>query len=367
MKKIHLFRHSIAALLLTCAGAASGQSTNNTVDITSSAVPFLRIAPDARSTGMGNMGLATSPDANSGLWNLAKTPFADSTGSLAVNYSPWLRDITESVYLLHAGGYYKLDDKQAISANIRYFSLGNLPLTDHNGQLLKTSYPREMSFDVGYARKLTDRFGIGVAFRYINSSLVRGNLNAVRYKAATAVAGDVSLFYSGLNDAGQGFTAGLALSNLGSRIAYRGDSDQKEFLPANLGLGAAYTFAMQEDHKLMLGAEVNKLMVPKMTDVKEYYETGAMEAWFKSFSNNTWRFSGGAEYSFRNAFSARLGYVSGKKREGSVHEITAGIGGRYRMVGMNLSYLVPTGNGTNRNPLSNTLRIGLTVDFAAPR
>ncbi len=271
------------------------------------------------------------------------------------------------MYLLHAGGYYKLGADQAISANIRYFSLGNLPLTDYNGQLLKTSYPREMSFDLGYARKLTSNFGIGVAFRYISSSLVRGTLNAVRYKAANAVAGDISLFYSGVDDAGQGFTAGLALSNLGSRIAYRGDSDQKEFLPANLGLGGAYTFVMQEDHKLMLGAEVNKLMVPAMEDPKEYYETGAMEAWFSSFGNNTWRVSGGAEYTYRNAFSVRAGYVSGNKNEGRVQEITTGVGGRYRMVAMNLSYLVATGSGVNRNPLSNTLRIGLTVDLAGQR
>lgn len=364
MKKTYLFRASIAAMLLTSAGAASGQTTEP-VNITSSAVPFLRIPADARSAGMGNMGLATSPDANSGLWNLSKTPFADSTGSLAVNYSPWLRDVTKDVYLLHAGGYYKLGEQQAISANIRYFSLGNLPLTDYNGQLIKTSYPREMSFDIGYARKLTDRFGIGVAFRYIHSSLVRGNLNEVRYKPATAVAGDISMYYSGLNEDGQGLTAGLALSNLGSRIAYRGDSDQKEFLPANFGLGLAYTFVMQEDHRLMLGAEGNKLMVPEMNDVKEYYETGAMAAWFQSFGDNTWRASGGLEYSYRNAFSARLGYVSGNRQEGRIQEMTAGIGGRYRMVGMNLSYMVPTGSGSSRNPLSNTLRIGLTVDLAA--
>lgn len=366
MKKTYLLRSSLAALLLTFAGAASGQTTDP-LNITSSAVPFLRIPADARSAGMGNMGLATSADANSGLWNLAKTPFADSTGSLAVNYSPWLRDVTQDVYLLHAGGYYQLGNGQAISANIRYFSMGNLPLTDHNGQLIKTSYPREMSFDVGYARKLSDRFGIGVAFRYISSSLVRGNLNSVRYKAAMAVAGDVSLFYSALNDDGQGFTAGFALSNLGSRIAYRGDSDQKEFLPANMGLGGAYTFVMQEDHRLMIGAEVNKLMVPEMVDVQEYYATGAMEAWGKSFSHSTWRASAGLEYSFRNAFSARAGYSSGNRQEGRVKELTAGIGGRYRMVAMNLSYMVPTGNGANRNPLSNTLRIGLTVDLAQPQ
>lgn len=366
MKKTHLFRSTFAALLLASAGAASGQTTDP-INITSSAVPFLRIAADARATGMGNMGLATSADANSGLWNLAKTPFADSTGSLAVNYSPWLRDVTKSVYLLHAGGYYQIGNGQALSANIRYFSLGNLPLTDNNGQLIKTSYPREMSFDVGYARQLTDRFGIGVAFRYITSSLVRGNLNAVRYKPASAVAGDISLFYSGLNEAGQGFSAGLAITNLGSRISYRGDSDQKEFLPANLGLGGAYTFVMQEDHRLMLGLEVNKLMVPEMDDPKAYYETGAMEAWFSSFGNNTWRVSGGLEYMYRNAFSVRAGYVSGNKQEGRVQEITTGVGGRYHMVGLNLSYLVPTGSGVNRNPLSNTLRIGLTVDLASQR
>ncbi len=366
MKKTYLIRNTFAALLLASAGAASGQSTDP-VNITSSAVPFLRISPDARASGMGNMGLATSADANSGLWNLAKTPFADSIGSLAVNYSPWMRDVTKDVYMLHAGGYYQLGGGQAISANIRYFSLGNLPLTDHNGQELKTSYPREMAFDLGYARKLSERFGIGVAFRYISSSLVRGNLNAIRYKAAMAVAGDISLYYSGLNDEGQGFTAGFALSNLGSRIAYRGDSDQKEFLPANLGLGGAYTFVMQEDHRIMLGAEVNKLMVPAMDDVKEYYETGAMAAWFQSFGNNTWRVSGGAEYSYRNAFNARVGYISGNKNEGRIQEITAGVGGRYRMVAMNLSYVVPSGNGANRNPLSNTLRIGLTVDLAPPQ
>jgi len=216
----------------------------NTINVVTSAVPFLRISPDARAGGMGDLGLATSADANAQFYNVAKYAFAQHPTGLAATYTPWLKDLgLNDVYLASLAGYYQLDETQAISGSLRYFSLGNIQFTDNLGYNLNTFRPREFAIDAGYSRKLSENLSLGVALRYINSNLAGGQaVNGVSYKAGNAVAGDIGLYYNGEGEDGSGFAAGLALTNLGSKISYTNDATQKDFIPANFGLGATYTY-----------------------------------------------------------------------------------------------------------------------------
>ncbi len=189
-------------ILLTCVQAKAQDA--ETINVVTSAVPFLRISPDARAGGMGDVGIATSPDANSSFWNLAKTPFVKSKTSISVTYTPWLKDLgLNDVYLASLAGYHQLDEETAISSSIRYFSLGNIQFTDFAGNELQSFRPREVSFDIGYSRKLSEKLGLGIALRYINSNLAGGQaVNGVSYQSGNAVAADLSVFHNGVNSEG---------------------------------------------------------------------------------------------------------------------------------------------------------------------
>jgi hypothetical protein len=361
------------------------QTDANPINVVTTAVPFLRISPDARAGGMGDLGVATNPDANSSFWNLAKTPFNKTDFGVGLTYTPWLKDLgLNDVYLLSFGGYHKLDETQALSASIRYFSLGNIQFTDGNGNDFGSGRPREFGIDAGYSRKLSDNLGIGIALRYIHSNLVGGAPDqGSAYQAGNAVAGDISVFYTGVNDEGQGWNFGAAVSNLGSKIAYTKDATQKDFIPANLGLGAAYTKVFDETSKLMFGIDAHKLLVPtppQLTgnDVEDsisivnYRNKGVVGSWLSSFGDapggfseemKEFQFSLGTEYSYNNQFFARAGYFYENKDKGNRKYFTVGVGIKYNVFGLNFSYLVPTGAGINRNPLSNTLRFGLILDM----
>ncbi|HET6723519.1 MAG TPA: PorV/PorQ family protein, partial [Chitinophagaceae bacterium] len=173
------------------------------INVVTTAVPFLRISPDARAAGMGDLAIATSPDANASFWNLAKVPYNTNKGGISASYTPWLKDILSDVYLAAIAGYYKFDDLQAISGSLRYFSLGNIQFTDNLGNDLNTFRPREFGVDAGYSRKLSDKSGIGVGLKYIYSNLAQGPAAGNNYKAASAVAGDLAYFFNGHNDQGQ--------------------------------------------------------------------------------------------------------------------------------------------------------------------
>lgn len=348
-----------------------GFAQDNTpqVNIVTTAVPFLRISPDARAGGMGDAGIATSPDANSVFWNLAKTPFAKDRGGIAATYTPWLKDIAQDVFLANLGGYYQIDEEQALSASLRYFNLGQIQFVDFAGNPLNTSRPREFAFDLGYSRKLSENIGIGVSLRYINSNLANGSFNGVTYKAGNALAADLSLYGNGLNEEGAGFTYGISLSNLGTKIGYTNDAKSKDFIPANLGVGAAYTWVFQETSKFTLALDVNKLLVPALPaytgtaqdsiELADYHNMSVFSSWFKSFSNNAITFSAGAEYGYNDQLFLRAGYFYEGKEQGGRRYATAGVGLKYQTMTFNFSYLAPSGNGVTRNPLSNTLRFGI--------
>lgn len=380
MKKI-LFTFSCAMTLL--AGSVYAQNEEPRLNIVTTSVPFLRISTDARAGAMGDLGVATSPDANSSFYNLAKTPFNTAQSAIAATYTPWLKDLgLNDVYLLAASGYHKLDDNQALSASIRYFSLGNITLTDFSGNILQDTRPREMGIDVGYSRKLSDRLGLGIALRYIHSNLV-GNYAGGQYKAGNAVAGDVSLFYTGVDDRGQGWNFGATLTNLGSKIGYTSDASQKDYIPANLSLGTAYTHVFDDQNKIMLGVDIHKLLVPTppvptgdesvdLPALNDYRNKSVLGSWFSSFGDANGGFkeelkeftaSIGAEYSYDDLFFVRTGYFYEDKNKGNRKFFSVGVGLKYNFVGLNFSYLVPSGSGINRNPLSNTLRLGVVFDL----
>jgi hypothetical protein len=324
-------------------------------------------------------------------------PFNTSKGGVNVTYTPWLKKLVNDVYLASLSGYYKLDDLQSISGSLRYFSLGDIQFTDENGNNISSGRPREFGVDVGYSRRLSDRTGIGVGLKYINSNLAQGyagNGGNV-YKAGNAVAADLGFYHNRQDEAGQGLSFGAALTNLGSKIAYTDNAEQKDFIPANLGVGATYTRVLDESNKFTFGADINKLLVPTPpqfeiydgTDpaeadrvrerntqrARQYREQGVLSSWFKSFSDapngfseeiKEFQVSLGAEYWYNNQFAVRAGYFYEDKTKGNRRYFSTGVGLKYNVFGLNFSYLIPSGgSGANQNPLSNTLRFSLVFDL----
>lgn len=367
--------------------SAQAQTTSESINVVTSAVPFLRISPDARAGGMGEVGIATMADANSSFWNLSKIAFAKEKTAIGFTYTPWLKDLgLTDVYLASLSAYHKLDEEQAIAASVRYFSLGNIQFTDFAGNPLQENRPREFSVDFGYTRKLNTKLSLGVALRFINSSLANGSIGGVNYKAGNAFAGDVSLYHHGLNEQGNGWNWGVVLSNLGTKISYTNDAANRDYIPANLGIGVAYTKVFDETSKITFGVDVNKLMVPTpptatgdatldAANLSEYRNQGVLGSWFKSFGDagsfgselKEFQASIGAEYMYNDQFAFRAGYFYEDKDKGNRKYFTVGVGLKYNVAGLNFSYLVPSGNGVTRNPLSNTLRFGLTFDIASAK
>ncbi|MBM3443742.1 MAG: type IX secretion system outer membrane channel protein PorV [Bacteroidetes bacterium] len=355
----------------------------NSINVVTTAVPFLRISPDARAGGMGDLGVATSPDVNSQFYNVAKYAFAKNPTGIAMTYTPWLKDLgLNDVFLASLAGYYKLDETQAISGSLRYFSLGNIQFTDNLGNDLNSFRPREVAVDAGYSRILSDRLSLGVSLRYINSNLAGGQaISGVSYKPGNAVAGDIGLYYNTLSDDGSGISLGAAFTNLGSKISYTSDATQKDFIPANLSIGAVYTSVSNEVNKLSFGLDIHKLLVPTppllgdSAGLANYRSKSVVAGWFSSFGDapggfgeelREFYFSAGAEYTYNEQFSVRAGYFYEDKEKGNRQYFSLGAGFKYSSIGFNLSYLIPSGSGVNRNPLSNTIRFGLVFDLAQP-
>ncbi|HMJ48407.1 MAG TPA: type IX secretion system outer membrane channel protein PorV, partial [Ferruginibacter sp.] len=322
--------------------------------------------------------------------NIARTPFATSKMGVAINYTPWLRDLAvNDVFLASLAGYYKIDDQSAISASLRYFKLGSIQFTNDRGENLQEYKPREFAFDLGYSRKLSNKWGLGIAIRYINSNLASGQFGGQTYKAGSSVAGDLHLYHHGAKENGQGLNWGFTLSNLGSKISYSSDATQKDYIPANLGLGAAYTKVFDEANKITFAVDINKLLVPTPpilnqnpqnaadsasndAAIASYRDRGVMSSWIKSFGDADGKLneeiqeinvSLGAEYWYNNQFGFRAGYFYENKEKGNRKYFTVGAGVKYSVAALNFSYIFPTGSGTTRIPLSNTYRFGLVFDM----
>lgn len=373
--KLNIKKLTVCIAACTSFMATFGQNNDRKINVVTTAVPFLRISPDARAGGMGELGVATSADANSVFWNVGKASFADKKGSVAATYTPWFKDLgLNDVYLATMGGYMKLDDQSAITGSIRYFSLGNIQFTDNLGNDLQAFRPREFAFDAGYSRKLSEKTGLGVSLKYINSNLANGTVNGTTYKAGSTVAGDIGLYHKGT----QGFDWGVTLNNLGGKIAYTSDADKRDFIPANFAAGFTYNKEYDEENKLTLGIDIHKLLVPTPPSVGDslglvnYRSKGVVGSWFSSFGDAPGGFgeemrefslSAGAEYTYNNQFMFRAGYFWEDRTKGARQYFTMGAGVKYNMFGLNFAYLLPAGSGVNRNPLSNTMRFSLVFDF----
>lgn len=382
MKKVTL---KLTALVMLLGGTITVSQAQNRINVVTSAVPFLRISPDARSGGMGDVGIATTPDANAAFANIARTPFATSKVGVAINYTPWLRDLSvNDVFLASLAGYYKIDDQQAISASLRYFKLGSIQFTDALGNDLNEYNPKEFAIDLGYSRKLSKKFALGIAIRYINSNLAKGTYGSINYKAGSSVAGDLHFYHHGVKENGQGLNWGITLSNLGSKISYSSDATQKDYIPANLGVGLAYTKVFDESNKITFALDLNKLLVPtppilngtdssNQVELTKYRNRSVVSSWVNSFGGDgsdgiseelkEVTVAVGAEYFYNNQFGFRAGYFYENPNKGNRKYFTVGATVKYSVAALNFSYVFPTGSGTTRIPLSNTYRFGLVFDL----
>ena len=341
------------------------------------------IAPDARAAGLGDVGAATDPDVNSQYWNLAKYPFCISRAGIALNYTPWLRQLVNDIDLAYVAGYYRVGEYGALSGSLRYFSLGEV-YTDINGEdESMTVKPYEMSIDLGYSQMLSETFSLGVAVRWIYSDL--------RYdysedsKPASAFAADIGMYYNNylmLGNRECQLGLGLMASNIGSKISYYGD-EESQFIPANLRLGTSLMVPIDEYNRFTLAADANKLMVPTVPVQgvdetpgeyqdrvrKEYSDIGSIAGIFKSFHDAPGGFkeeleeiqwSVGAEYVYHDQFSLRAGYHHESESKGNRKYFTVGGGFRMNVFSLDVGYVISTAQS---NPLDQTLRFTLAFDM----
>lgn len=380
---------------------ALGGSTINPI---TTAVPFLLISPDSKQGAMGDVGVATDADANSTHWNQSKLAFADKKFGVALTATPWLRNLVPDIYLYYLTGYSKISkpnakNQQAVSASLRYFTLGNIQLTDAQGNSTGDFKPNEFAIDLGFAQKLGKNFSTGVAFRFVNSSISRVYFNGQQGNAASTVAVDLSMYYKSdifkLGEKKAYATTGLAFTNLGTKIKY---STEKNFIPMNMRIGGGLKVLMDEANAFGFYLDFNKLLVPT-PPIYEYQKdslgntttqiaidptTGAKkiakgknpnvpvaQGILQSFGDapggfkeemSEFNISAGLEYEYNKTFAVRAGYFHEPKTKGARQFFTVGIGLKYSIGSLDISYLIPR---TLNNPLQNTFRFSLGFYFDA--
>jgi hypothetical protein len=347
-------------------------------------VPFLTIAPDSRAGGMGDAGVATSPDVYSMHWNPAKYAFVDNNGGVALSYTPWLRNLVPDINLAYLTGYWRIDSKQVVAASLNYSSLGDVPFTDDFGNLERVFKPNEFALDAAYSRLFTDHLSGGIAFRFIYSNLTGGTFSGgSATKAGTSYAADVSGLYRNtmnlFNKDGI-WSVGLNFSNIGSKMTYS-EAQVADFIPMNMRLGGAGTLFIDPHNKLTLTLDFNKLLVPTPP---EYDTSGNISAGkdpnvsvpvaiFHSFYDAPGGFkeemheiqiATGAEYWYNDQFAIRTGYFHENETKGNRKYFTVGAGFKLSFFSLDFSYLIPT---TQNNPLARTLRFSLAFNFNNPK
>jgi len=381
MKKITLLLFVIlfVGLSVQLVQAQSKTSTTGANTITTG-VPFLTIAPDSRAGAMGDAGVATSPDVNSQHWNPAKYAFAESEMGIGLSYTPWLRNLVSDINLAYLVGYKRLDDRQTMSASLRYFTLGDITFMSEYGDPTGQQSPNEFAVDMGYTRLLSENFSGAVALRYIRSDLTGGQLvNGVETHAGNSFAADVAFYYQNeirVNRKMSTLGAGIDISNIGSKISYT-DGETKDFIPTNLKLGVSYKTEMDKYNTITFAFDANKLLVPTPDSSKVDIFNGATSdkspigGIFSSFSDapggmseefKEINFSVGAEYWYNKQFALRAGYYYEDVTKGNRKFFTAGAGLKMNVFALDFSYLLPV---AQNNPLANTLRFTLSFDFEA--
>lgn len=342
------------------------------------------IAPDARAAGLGDAGAATDPDVVSQYWNPAKYPFTISRAGVALNYTPWLRQLVSDMDLAYLAGYYRIGDYSAVSASLRYFSLGEVFLsTGESGGDNMTINPYEMSMDVAYSLMLSDKFSIAAAVRWIYSDLTYDYTQDTSPGSAFAV--DLAAYYQNYLNIGARecqLGLGLNISNIGSKISFGGDNNS-EFIPTNLRLGASLMVPIDEYNRFTITADANKLLVPtypkqnegestedyQQRVQKDYYDVSSISGIFKSFGDAPGGFkeelqeiqwSVGAEYIYHDQFAVRAGYHNESENKGNRKYFTVGAGFKMSVFSLDAAYVIATAKS---NPLDQTLRFTLSFDM----
>ena len=368
-------------LFLACSLTTMAQDKRDFFNPVNTAVTSQTIAPDARSAGMGDVGAATDPDAVSQYWNPAKYPFCISRAGVALNYTPWLRQLVSDMDLAYLAGYYRIGDYSAISGSLRYFSLGEVYLSQSGEGM--TINPYEMSMDVAYSMMLSEKFSIAAGVRWIYSDLTYDYTEDT--SPGSAFAADLSCYYQDYVNLGERecqLGLGLNISNIGSKITF-GGTDRSEFIPTNLRLGTSLMIPVNEYNRFTIALDANKLLVPTYPKQeenedggtyddriqKEYYDVSSISGIFKSFGDapngfkeelEEVQWSLGAEYVYNDQFSLRAGYHHEAENKGNRKYFTVGAGFKMNVFSLDAGYVIATAKS---NPLDQTLRFSLTFDM----
>lgn len=388
LKNLKVFTIVCSLLLTTKIYAQGGLQSKESLlgqrNVITTAAPFLLISPDSRSAAMGDLGAATSADANSIHWNASKLAFVEGDGGIAISAAPWLRQLVPDIWFYYMSGYKKIDDKSTVGVSLRYFTLGNIQFTDNQGTSTGDYEPKEFALDGAYARKLSDNLSLGVALRFVFSDLARGQVGSsgTEIKAGMAGAGDFSMTYKNdvkLSDRDFDYTIGGNISNIGNKITYTTEAN-RDFIPVNLRLGTFWNTQIDEYNEIGFGVDFNKLLVP--TPQYEYDSLGEISGrviaddplingMLSSFNDapggfreelNEITISAGLEYWYAKQFALRAGYFYEADTKGSRKYITFGAGLKYNVFQIDAAYLQPF---ARRHPLQNTIRFSLHFDLDA--
>lgn len=388
MKKFFLIVFFFAICLQSFAQSSVGDNIDAPLELNTitTSVPFLIIGPDSRSGGMGDVGVASTPDANSMHWNPAKYAFVQDDMGFAINYVPWLRSLVPDISLSYLSGYFKRNNNETIGMSLRYFSLGDITFTDVNGGTIGQYKPNELALSGAYARKLSDQFSIAIAVRYIYSDLTGGQTlqGGLGTHAGRSIAADVSSYFNKeVRIAKQNFdwAMGLNISNLGNKISYT-ETAVRDFIPINMRFGSSIGADLDDYNTMSFEFNVNKLLVPTPPSYNDGEIDGGMNpdvsvvnGVFQSFWDapggpkeefREINYSLGLEYWYAKQFAIRGGYFYEHPTKGDRQYFTMGAGVKYNVFALDFSYLIDASSSINgSNPLANTLRFTLIFDFGA--
>ncbi len=339
--------------------------------VITTAVPILLVGPDSRAAGMGDVGAATSPDANSAHWNPSKLAFIKNDWSFGVSYSPWLQRLVNDMWLGYVSGVKRISKTQTVGVSFRYFDMGSLQFTDSRGEPLQDFNPREAMIDATFAQQLSPKLSIAGTFRFIHSNLAGNVTNGTpntNVRPANTGAVDVSMFYKGkLNFTSfkGDWSLGANISNIGAPVTYN-DAAQQDYLPANLRIGTAFNAEFDEFNKLTLAFDVSKLLVPTPENTASNGKNApVLSSIFQSFGDapdgfkeevQEMIFAVGAEYWYADLIALRAGYFHENQYKGNRRYFTVGLGLRYQVFGFDFAYLIPN---QQQHPLADTIRFSL--------
>lgn len=346
----------------TVPGLIGQDSRNRTI---TSAVPFLSITPDSRAAAMGDAGVATSADVNSAYWNSAKLAFTEQRAGFGLNYTPWLAKIINDMHIFYLSGYYKISHKRTVGMSMKYFDMGTVDLRDGNNQPIGTHNPRDFSIDVTYSQLLTENLSIGGSIRFIHSNLIGAGAIADT-RPGKSVAVDMGILYKKpIVSNNSTLSLGASVSNIGAKMSYS-NADVKDFIPGNLRVGGAYDIEVGPTHNFTFVMDVNKLLVPSPnTDSRS---KSLLSGVFGSFGDAPGGFSEelrevmistGVEYWYNQLFAGRVGFFNEAYDKGNRKYLTAGVGFKKELFGIDVAYMVPVNK--RENALAETIRFSISI------